>query len=335
MDSNEAPYFPKTLQEAVVYFADPDRVFEFAVSLRWPDGVLCPFCGSGEHTFISTRKLWKCKACKKQYSVRVGTIFEDSPISLSKWFVAIWMLANCKNGVSSYELARAIGVTQKTAWFMLHRVRAAIKAKSFDKKLCGIVESDESYIGGLMKNMHKSKRERLQREAQGDREKRTTAHRQLGRKRRVPTGAGPALGKTLVQAVLERDGDVRAQILQSFGTLERLDFIREHVEEGSNLMTDVGNAWAGPKFIHEFINHQEEYVRGNVHTNSVENFWSLLQRGLRGTYVSVEPYHLSAYVDEQCFRFNQRKANDGQRFVRALVMTKGCRLTYEKLTRAN
>ncbi len=327
--------YPKTLQDAIVYFADPQNSFEFAVSLRWPDGVTCPFCSSAEHSFLTTRQLWKCKGCKKQFSVRVGTIFEDSPIALSKWFVAIWMIVNCKNGVSSYELHRAIGVTQKTAWFMLHRVREAIKAKSFDKKLSGIVEADESYIGGLMKNMHKSRRARLEEETRGDRQKRANAHRQLGRKRHVPTGAGPALGKTLVQAILERDGDVRAQILQSFGTLERLDFMRENIEEGSNVMTDTGNAWLGSKFIHEFINHQEEYVRGNVHTNSVENFWSLLQRGLRGTYVSVEPYHLSAYVDEQCYRFNHRKATDGERFALAVGMTKGCRLTYEKLTQAN
>jgi transposase-like protein len=324
---------PQTLQEAIAYFADEATAFTFAVSLRWPDGVFCPFCGSGGHSFISTRRVWKCKGCRKQFSVRVGTIFEDSPLPLGKWFLVIWMVANCKNGVSSYEIHRALEVTQKTAWFMLHRVRAAIKAKSFDKKLCGVVEADETYIGGLMKNMHKSRRDRLQNETQEDREKRADGHRQLGRKRRVPTGARPAIGKTLVQAVLERDGEVRAQILQSFGTLERLDFIRNHAEEGTRVMTDTGNAWMGPKFIHEFINHQQEYVRGIVHTNGVENFWSLLQRTLHGTYVSVEPYHLSASVDEQCFRFNNRQTKDGQRFIRVLSQVPTARLTYAQLTR--
>ena len=332
----ESTDLPQTLQEAITYFADKQEAFAFAVCLRWPEGVIsCPFCSSGEYSFITTRQLWKCKACRKQYSVRVGTIFEDSRISLSKWFLAIWMVANCKNGVSSYELHRAIEVTQKTAWFMLHRIRAAIKAKSFDRKLSGVVEADESYIGGLMKNLHKSKRRRLEGEAKGERETRAAEHRQLGKRVPVRTGAGPAMGKAIVQAVVERDGEVRAQILQTLGTLERAEFILENVEDGGKLMTDTGNACMGSRFVHEFINHQEEYVRGNVQTNSVENFWSLLQRTLHGTYVSVEPYHLSAYVDEQCFRFNQRKTNDGQRFVRPrpLTMTNGTRLTHKDLTR--
>jgi transposase-like protein len=313
--SNE-PSFPKTLQAAIEYFADPDNAFNFAVSLRWPEGVFCPFCDSSEHSFISTRKLWKCKGCKKQFSVRVGTIFEDSPIALSKWFVAIWMLANCKNGVSSYELHRAIGVTQKTAWFMLHRVRAAIKAKSFDKKLAGVVETDETYIGGALKNMHKSQRIKKGIEAKDG-------------KRRV----GPFVGKSIVSAVLERDGSVRAQVLEDMNSDLRREFIRENVENGSKFMSDMLST-RFTEFVHQFINHAHEYVRGEVHTNGIENFWSLLKRGLKGTYVSVEPYHLAAYVDEQCFRFNNRNANDGERFIRALAMTKGCRLTYEKLTRA-
>lgn len=324
---------PQTLQEAIAYFADEATAFAFAVNLRWPDGVFCPFCNSAENSFISTRKVWKCKGCKKQFSVRVGTIFEDSPLPLGKWFLVVWMVANCKNGVSSYEIHRALEVTQKTAWFMLHRVRAAIKAKSFDKKLAGTVEADECYIGGLLKNMHKSRRARLEEEAKADRAERAEEHRQLGpgRKHRIPTGAGPALGKTLVQAVLERDGEVRAQVLQSFGTLERAFFIVENVEQGSNLMTDTGNARVA-NMVHEFINHEKEYVRGNVHTNGVENFWSLLQRTLSGTYVSVEPFHLAAYVDEQAFRFNNRTTNDGQRFVRALAQVPTARLTYKQLT---
>ncbi len=207
MSNTDQPYFPKTLQEAIVYFTDPERAFAFAVSsLRWPDGVFCPFCNSAENSFISTRKLWKCKGCKKQFSVRVGTIFEDSPIGLDKWFVAIWMTANCKNGVSSYELHRAIGVTQKTAWFMLHRVRAAIRAKSFDKKLAGIVEADETFIGGALKNMHASKREK----------------KGLGRRT-----SGPRAGKAIVMGVLERDGEVRAQVIADLEPSIRRQFIRD------------------------------------------------------------------------------------------------------------
>ena len=307
---------PKTLQEAIVFFADPQNAVDFAVSLRWPDGVFCPNCGSADHSFISTRQLWKCKGCKKQFSVRVGTIFEDSPIALSKWLMAIWMLVNCKNGVSSYELHRAIGVTQKTAWFMLHRIREAIKAKSFDRKLAGVVEADETYIGGALKNMHKSKREK----------KGLTNKR--GRR-----SAGPFVGKAIVSAVLERDGEVRAQVIEDLDSTIRRQFVKDNVESGTKFMTDSMNT-RFTEFVHQFINHAQEYVRGEVHTQGVENFWSLLKRGLKGTYVSVEPYHLSAYVDEQSFRFNNRKATDGERFERALAMTKGCRLTYEKLTRA-
>ncbi len=314
------PYVPRTLQETVIYFADSDVAHAFAVELRWPDGVFCPFCNGSEHSFISTRKLWKCKSCKKQFSVRVGTIFEDSPISLSKWLVAFWLLTNCKNGISSYELHRGLGVTQKTAWFMLHRIRAAIKAKTFNKKLSGIVEADECFIGGLFKNMHDSRKARVRAEsdAKGARNMRG------------------AIGKTLVQAVLERNGEVRAQILANGQVEPRAEFLEEHVEEGSTLMTDEGYAYPrfAERFFHEFVNHEIEYVNGNVHTNGVENFWSLLQRGLSGTYVSVEPYHLAAYVDEQCFRFNNRKTDDSQRFLRAMAMFPTARLTYKDLIRA-
>jgi transposase-like protein len=310
------PTAPRTLQDAIVYFADKDVAHEFAVSLRWPDGIYCPFCSCCDYSYISTRKVWKCKGCKKQYSVRVGTIFEDSPIALSKWFVAIWMLANCKNGISSYELHRAIGVTQKTAWFMLHRVRAAIKAKSFDRKLAGVVEADECFIGGLFKNMHESKREAI-------------------RAANTPKKRG-GIGKTIVQAVVERNGDVRAQILENVSLKPRLDFLKANVEEGAKLMTDEGydSPQFGENFVHDFVNHEIEYVRGSVDTNNVENFWALLQRGLNGTYISVEPFHLSAYVDEQSFRFNNRKDNDSGRFVKALALVPTARLTYKELIRA-
>lgn len=313
--SNSGPYVPKTLEEAVIYFADEDNAFAYAVSVRWPEGVFCPWCDSSDNSFIASRKIWRCKGCKKQFSVRVGTIFEDSPIRLGKWFTGIWMLINCKNGVSSYEMHRALDVTQKTAWFLLHRIRAAIKAKSFDKKLAGIVEADECHVGGLMENMHKAKKEKVK----------------AGRK------ANSATGKTIVQAVLERDGEVRTQILESLELGPRLAFLNENVEPGTQVMTDEG--YAGKRmdessFVHDFVNHQQEYVRGNVHCNGVENFWCLLQRTLGGTYVSVEPFHLSAYVDEQAFRFNQRKDTDGGRFVKALAMVPTARLTYKDLIRA-
>src|SRR5437016_10656084 len=184
MERNDEPKVPKTLQDAIVYFSDNERALAFAVAWRWPDGIFCPFCQCCEYSYLSTRQVWKCKGCKKQYSVKIGTIFEDSPISLSKWFMAMWSLVNCKNGISSYELHRAIGVTQKTAWFMLHRIRAAIKVKSFNKKLAGVVEADECFIGGLFKNMHKSRRAKVRAESD---------------MRGASTSRG-LIGKTLVQA---------------------------------------------------------------------------------------------------------------------------------------
>src|SRR5579872_3943103 len=253
---------PRTLQDAIVYFADPKNAFEFAVAMRWPDGVSCPFCGSVEYSFLTTRQLWKCKGCKKQYSVRVGTIFEDSPIALNKWLMAVWMLVNCKNGVSSYELHRTIGVTQKTAWFMLHRIRAGIKAKSFDKKLAGIVETDETFIGGLLGNMHQSRRERVKADTMEGRVKKA---RRGHTGKRIRTGDGPLVGKTIVQAVLERDGEVRAQIIDRLIDGPMFEFIRKNVEKGANLMSDQRAAGTyNPYFVHEFVNHQREYVRGHI-----------------------------------------------------------------------
>jgi transposase-like protein len=316
VERSDEPYVPKSLQDAIVYFGDKEVAHAFAVAMRWPDGIFCPYCQCCDYSYVSTREVWKCKGCKKSYSVRVGTIFEDSPLSMSKWLSAIWLLINCKNGISSYELHRALTVTQKTAWFMLHRIRAAIKAKSFDKKLAGIVEADECFIGGLFKNMHEKKREGI-------------------RAANTPNKRG-GIGKTIVQAVIERNGDVRAQIIDDLSVAARLAFLKENVEEGSQLMTDEGYSAIefGESFVHDFVNHEIEYVRGNVYTNNVENFWALLQRTISGTYVSVEPYHLSAYVDEQSFRFNQRKDNDAGRFLKAMAMFPTARLTYKELIRA-
>jgi transposase-like protein len=312
----DEPYVPQTMRDAIAYFADKEVAHAFAVAMRWPDGIFCPFCQCCDYSYISTRKVWKCKGCKKQYSARIGTIFEDSPLSMSKWLAAIWLLINAKNGISSYELHRALGVTQKTAWFMLHRIRRAIKAKSFDKKLAGIVEADECFIGGLFKNMHEKKREEIRAA--------NTPHKRGG------------IGKTIVQAVIQRNGDVRAQIIDDLSVEARLAFLKANVEEGAQLMTDEGYSAAefGESFVHDFVNHEIEYVRGNVYTNNVENFWALLQRTISGTYVSVEPYHLSAYVDEQSFRFNQRKDNDAGRFLKAMAMVPTARLTYKELIRA-
>jgi len=308
---------PDTLMEAVTYFADRDVALDFAARMRWPDGEqVCPRCGVvDEHYFLKTRRIWKCRACKKQFSIKVGTIFEDSPISLSKWLPAMWMLVNCRNGISSYELARAIGVTQKTAWFMLHRIREAMKTDSFDK-MDGEVEVDEAYIGGKAKNMHIAKR------------------------KRVISGTG-GHDKTAVMGLLERPRGaphslVRTHVLPETTARTMQAVVRANVEEGAALYSDQHRSYMGldSDFVHAVVDHASKYVDGRVHTNGLENFWSLVKRAIHGTYVSIEPFHVFRYVDEQAFRFNNRKASDLRRFEAALRNVLGRRLTYHELTGA-
>lgn len=307
---------PETLLEAVQHFADPDVALDFVARLRWPDGPECPVCEAKDPSFLKTRRLWKCRSCKKQFSVKVGTIFEDSPIGLSKWLPAMWMLANCKNGISSHELARALGVTQKTAWFMLHRIRLAMQSQAFGK-IGGEVEVDETFIGGKARNMHKAKRER------------------------VITGTG-GMGKVAVMGLLERHGPdstakhsrVRTRVIANTRRKPLHGEVKQHVEPGSQVFTDALPSYSGlaGEYVHSVIDHAESYAAGNVHTNGLENFWSLLKRGIKGTYVSVEPFHLFRYLDKQCFRFNSRKDSDRSRFMQAVASILDKRLTYNALT---
>jgi transposase-like protein len=306
---------PKTLQEAIVYFSDPGTCVDYVVSQRWPRGVKCPTCGRKDVRFIATRHIWECKEKhpRKQFSVKVGTIFEDSAIGLDKWLVAIWMIANCKNGVSSYEIGRALGVTQKTAWFMLHRIRLAMQSGSF-VKMGGSgseVEVDETFIGGKARNMHKSKRSvRI-------------------------TGTG-GKDKTAVVGLLERGGEFRGAVIGNRKKKVLQEHVKSNVEAGTSLYSDALSSYEGlgVDYVHAVIDHAEAYVRDNVHTNGVENFWSLLKRGINGTYVSVEPFHLFRYLDEQVFRYNNRKKplKDSDRFERLTANISGKRLTYAELT---
>jgi transposase-like protein len=310
----------ETLQEAIIYFSKGDNAFNYLKKLRWPNGACCPDCRSKEVAFLKARKIWQCRSCRRQFSVKVGTIFEDSQLPLAKWFAAMWMVANAKNGISSYEVHRALGVTQKTAWFMLHRIRRAMEKGSIvNEKIGGVVEADESYIGGLARNMHKH-----------------TKHR------RGITGTGMT-GKTAVMGLLERHtakGHSRIVAEVVPGRVNRkalVGRVRKYVLKGSEVHTDALNAYKSlqAEFEHKVVDHAECYVKGNVHTNGLENFWSLLKRGIKGTYVSVEPFHLFRYLAEQVFRFNERKDDDGGRFEKLASHVFGHRLTYATLIGEN
>lgn len=306
---------PKTLQAAIVYFSNPDNAVQYAASRRWPHGVSCPTCGRKDVNFLANQRRWECKGnhTKKQFSVKVGTSMEDSAIGLDKWLCAMWMIANCKNGVSSYELKRDLGVTQKSAWFMLHRLREGM-VDDFPEPLAGEVEADETFIGGKARNMHFEKK--IRKYIKGE------------------ISRGGSVGKAIVIGILDRNTrQVRATVLPEIKKINTDEQLRKHVAEGSTVYTDEANHYDYlPEFTHEFVDHTEAYVKGRIHVNGVENFWSLLKRSLAGTYVSVEPFHLQAYVNEQAFRYNLRKDTDAQRFDTMLSGIVGKRLTYEQVT---
>ena len=303
---------PKTLQAAIEFFSDADRAQAYFVELRWPNGVICPACAATDVAAITSRRIWQCRECRRQFSAKLGTVFEDSPIGLEKWLPALWLLVNAKNGISSYEMARALGVTQKTAWFMEGRIRLAMQSGSFPR-FSGEVEIDESFIGGAAKFMHKSKR------------------------KRVIMGTG-GMNKTPVLGVLERKrgrkhSRIRAIVVADLRMTRLRAHIRETVKKGSKVYTDA--AWSYGRLVedykHAIIDHAREYVRGQVHTNGLENFWSLLKRAIKGTYTNVDPRHLFRYIDEQVNRFNNRKLSDGERFLSVLRGIMGKRLTYNQL----
>ena len=312
----------KTLQQAIQYFTDAENCRQFMVFVRWPDGIpVCPYCGATKLTWLAKAKLYRCYGDHKRqkFSLKTGTVFEDSPIGLDKWLPALWMLCNAKNGISSYELHRALGVTQKTAWFMLHRIRLAMRTESF-VKLGGVdggpVEVDEAFIGPDLRKMHSDKR-------------------------RARMTAMNGRNKVVVMGMLDRDArKVRAKMIPNIRRETLQNEILSEIEKKSTVYTDSAPAYdnlAVKDFVHETVNHVEEYVRGQVHTQGIENFWSLLKRGLRGTYVAVEPFHLDRYVTEQVFRYNNRATKDNpltdaDRFTLAASQITGKRLTYAELT---
>lgn len=318
--------YPKTLQQAIRYFTDEQICIDTVSAMRWPDGPECPSCGHKEHYYLKSQRRWKCKECYKQFSVKLGTIFEDSPLGLDKWLAALWMICNCRNGISSYEIGRDLGISQKAGWFMLHRLRLALQNKSLMKLGGdgGEVEADETFVGGKAKNMHNSRR------------------RALAKARNSSLkGDTRMIGKTAVVGIFDREQrEVRATVVRAINREMLQNDILSQIKHGSKIYTDDAAVYSSiPKeYVHEFVNHMEKYVNGRVHTNGLENFWSLLKRGLKGTYVAVEPFHLFRYLDEQMFRFNNRKDSkgnkltDADRFNLALSQIAGKRLTFAEVT---
>lgn len=311
---------PKTLAEAIIFFANPDNCLDYLALRRWPKGVTCPMCWRKDVAFVPSRRLWQCKTRhpKAQFSIKTGTILEDSPLGLEKWLPVMWLVANCKNGVSSWEIHRALGVSQKAAWFMLHRIRLGMQDKDSGGKLGGDphskVEIDETFIGGKARNMHKARRQRM-------------------------TTLGKYTAKTAVLGMPERGGKVKTHVIGQRVGKQMQKIVRDAVVPGSSVMTDEFCGYYGLEkdYAHLVVNHLDRYVQGNVHTQGIENFWSLLKRGLGGTYIAVEPFHLFRYVDEQAFRFNNRATkdnplNDADRFSLLCEQIVGKRLTYAQLT---
>ena len=312
---------PKTLQQALIYFEDPKNCREYLVERRWPNGVTCPRCGSDKVAFLEKYNRWQCNSKThkdRQFTAKTGTIFEDSPLGLDKWLAAMWLLVNCKNGISSYEASRDLGVSQKSAWHMLHRIRLAMQGKTSEKLGKGgkPVEADETFIGGKVANMHLDKQTRAR----------------MGKKR-----IGGYEGKMVVMGLLDRHTkEARVKVLENNRQFHVRGTVVENVEKGSTVYSDSLKSYRNlpvDGFFHDFVDHTEAYVQGKVHTNGMENFWSLLKRSLKGTYVSVEPFHLQAYCDEQAFRFNNRKGmNDSERFDLVVRQIVGKRLTWADVT---
>jgi transposase-like protein len=308
---NEQLEFPETLQEAITYFSDESRAFDFMVSFRWKEGkVTCPQCQGERIAFLTTQKRWNCKDCRKQFSAKVGTIFEDSALGYNKWFPAFWLIVNAKNGISSYEIARALGITQKSAWFMLQRIRLAMQNGTI-VKMRGHVEADETFIGARARNMHKGLRK-----AKG----------------RGPVAMTPVMG-LLQRNTAKRASRVKLEVLQGRRKAELQGNVREYVLKGTQVYTDALKSYEGlnDEYTHQVIDHAQCYAKGKVHTNGLENFWSLLKRTIKGTYVNVEPFHLFRYLDEQAFRFNEREYTDSERFVKAVQGIIGKGLKYADL----
>lgn len=291
------------LLELITQFSDEQKCQKYLEEARWNGQIVCPHCKNDEKIYkFKNGKLYKCGKCRKQFSVRVGTIFEDSQLSLKKWFMAIYLITAHKKGISSLQLSKDIGVTQKTAWFMLHRIRHAIKAKSFDKPLLSnIVEVDETYVGGK----HHGKR-----------------------------GRGSE-NKTPVMGIVERHGKIRTKKLDNVKKATLQNEILKNVDKEAVVMTDdwLGYNGLSKLFEHYVINHSKDVfvVDGIIHTNTIDGYWSLFKRGLLGIYHSISKKHLDRYCDEFEFRYNTRGNKDVERFASVFQMCNNKRIQYKQL----
>ena len=297
-----------TLIELMEAFPDDQSAIDHFTAIRWKNGAFCPHCKSTKIYHFADQRNHKCGDCRKRFSIRVGTIFEDSKLSLRKWMLAIWLITSHKKGIASTQLAKDIGVTQKTAWFINHRLRYEIKTQSFNRKLKGEVESDETYVGGKEKNKHAWQR---------------TGGKQGGK------------GKAAVLGILERNGELRTGVTPNLSAKSVQTVIRDNVETGANMMTDEHGSFVGlaKDFNHHRVNHSAgEYVRHYIlHTNGIESVWALFKRQIIGTHHFLSSKYLNAYLGEMTWRFNLRGIDEGQRVNALLSQTSG-RLTYKALT---
>ena len=286
---------------------DEQAAIDHFTAIRWKDGAFCPLCGSTRVYHFSDSRTHKCGDCRKRFSIKVGTIFEDSKIGMRHWMMAVWLITSHKKGIASTQLAKDIGVTQKTAWFMLHRLRHAAQTQSFNRPLSGEVEADETFIGGKEKNKHRWQR---------------TGGKQGG------------AGKAAVLGILERDGELRTGLTPTLSARNVQSAVRENVEPGSLILTDEHPSFRGLSrdFIHHTVNHSAgEYVRKfYIHTNGIESVWALFKRQIVGTHHYLSRKHLNRYLGEMTWRFNARESGEGERVNALLAQTAG-RLTYKAL----
>lgn len=293
-------------------FPDDATALRHFESIHWRDGAFCPYCKGKRVMHFKDGKTHKCSDCRKRFSIRTGTIFEETKLGMHIWFGAIWLLLNRPKGIASTQLATDLAITQKSAWFVLHRLRYASRTRSFSRPLAGKVEADETYVGGKRANMHKARQEKI--------------------------GVGGD-GKTIVMGVMQRADDdnpaeVRAAKIRNTAVATIQGVVRENVALGARVMTDAAYAYRGLNgdYIHEYVNHARgEYARGDVHSNSIEGFWSLFKRQYHGTHHYMSPKHLDRYLDEACYRWNRRDTHKSERVDDLLERVAGLRLTYNEL----